>query len=72
MRTEDKIDSASIMQWLGTNNKYVNTSKQLNKMQLYEAVDILVDMFNGDYPVETFRNDVRSSFEPDDRGDINR
>ena len=60
MRTPDKIDATSIMQWLGTDK------------QLYEAVDILVDMFNGDYPVETFRNDVNSYFEPDDRGDINR
>ena len=60
MRTPDKIDSASIRLWLGTDN------------QLSEAVEILMEMFNGDYPVETFRNDVNSYFEPDDRGDINR
>ena len=60
MRTPDKIDRASIEQWLGTDN------------QLDEAIIILVDMFNGDYPVETFREDVNSYFEPDDRGDINR
>ena len=60
MRTPDKIDSASIRLWLGTDN------------QLSEAVEILMEMFNGDYPVETFRNDVNSYFEPDDRGDIDR
>ena len=53
-------DRKSIEQWLGTDN------------QLSEAVEILMDMFNGDYPVETFRNDVLSYFEPDDRDDINR
>ena len=36
------------------------------------AVEILVDIFNKDYSVENFRNDVLSYFEPDDRGDINR
>ena len=56
----DKIDRIGIQQWLGTDN------------QLSEAVEILMDMFNGDYPVETFRNDVLSYFEPDDRDDINR
>ena len=56
----NKIDRTGIQQWLGTDN------------QLSEAVEILMDMFNGDYPVETFRNDVNSYFEPDDRGDINR
>ena len=60
MRTPDKIDRASIEQWLGTDR------------QLDEALEILVDMFNGDYPVETFREDVNSYFEPDDRGDMNR
>ena len=57
MRTPDKIDSASIRLWLGTDK------------QLDEAIIILVDMYNGDYPVETFRNDVLSYFEPDDRDD---
>ena len=56
----DKIDRKGIQQWLGTDN------------QLSEAVEILMDMFNGDYPVETFRNDVKSYYEPDDRGDMNR
>ena len=56
----DKIDRIGIQQWLGTDN------------QLSEAVEILMEMFNGDYPVETFRNDVNSYFEPDDRGDIDR
>ena len=53
----DRIDRKGIQQWLGTDN------------QLSEAVEILMDMFNGDYPVETFRNDVLSYFEPDDRDD---
>ena len=53
----DKIDRIGIQQWLGTDN------------QLSEAVEILMEMFNGDYPVETFRNDVLSYFEPDDRDD---
>ena len=50
-------DRKSIEQWLGTDN------------QLTEAIDILTDIYNGDYPVETFRNDVLSYFEPDDRDD---
>ena len=57
MRTPDKIDAASIRIWLGTDK------------QLDEAIIILVDMFNGDYPVETFRNDVNSYFEHEDRDD---
>lgn len=60
MRTPDKIDRASIEQWLGTGN------------QLDEAIIILVDMFNGDYLLENFREDVLSYFQPDDRDDINR
>ena len=51
----DRIDRASIEQWLGTDR------------QLDEALEILVDMFNGDYSVEMFRNDVNSYYEPDDR-----
>ena len=54
----DKIDRASIEQW-------INGESGL-------AVEILVDIFNGHYSVENFRNDVLSYFEPDDRGDINR
>jgi hypothetical protein len=53
-------DRKSIEQWLGTDN------------QLIEAIDILTDIYNGDYTVENFRMDVRAYFEPDDRGDINR
>ena len=60
MRTPDKIDSASIRLWLGTDK------------QLDEAIIILVDMFNGDYTVKAFRSDVDEYYEPDDRGDINR
>ncbi len=56
----DKINGGSIRQWLGTDR------------QLGEAIDILVDIFNKDYSVENFREDVLSYFEPDDRGDINR
>ena len=54
------IDRASMEQWLGTDNK------------LDEAIDILVDIINGDYKIKTFKNDVSSYFEPDDRGDIER
>ena len=32
-----------------------------------EAVEILVDMFNGHYKIEQFKNDVMAHFEPDDR-----
>ena len=60
MRTPDKIDRASIEQWLGTDR------------QLDEALEILVDMFNGDYLIENFREDVLSDFQPDDRDDMNR
>ena len=56
----DKIDEASIRQWLGTDN------------QLNEAIEILTDIINGGYAVETFRNDVIEYFNDDDRGDINR
>ena len=56
----DKIDTASIRQWLGTEN------------QLNEAIEILKDIINGGYAVETFRNDVIEYFNDDDRGDINR
>ena len=37
-----------------------------------EALEILVDLINGDYSVEMLKNDVVSYFEPDDRGDIER
>ena len=57
---ERMTDRASIEQWLGTSN------------QLFEAIDILTDIYNGDYTVKAFRNDVDEYFEPDDRGDMNR
>ena len=50
-------DIKSIEQWLGTSN------------QLDEAIDILTDIYNGDYTVKAFRNDVDSYFESDDRDD---
>jgi len=53
-------------------NKIDTASMMLHLTTFDEAVEILTDMFNGDYTVEAFKNDVRSSFEPDDRGDINR
>ena len=53
-------DRESIEQWLGTDN------------QLVEAIDILTDIYNGDYTVENLRKDFQGYFEPDDRGDINR
>ena len=53
-------DRESIEQWLGTDN------------QLNEAIDILTDIYNGDYTVKAFRSDVDGYFGPDDRGDINR
>ena len=54
----DKIDKRSIEQWINGESGM--------------AVEILVDIFNGDYSVENFREDVLSYFQPDDRGDINR
>ena len=53
-------DRESIEQWLGTDN------------QLIEAIDILTDIYNGDYTVKAFRSDVDEYYEPDDRGEINR
>ena len=53
-------------------NKIDTASMMLHLTTFDEAVEILTDIFNGDYPVETFRNDVLSYFEPDDRDDINR
>ena len=37
-----------------------------------EAIEILVDMVNGDYTVEALKNDFLAHFEPDDRGDMER
>ena len=54
------IEKASMEQWLGTDN------------QLNEAIDILTDLYNGDYTVKAFRSDVDEYYEPDDRGDIER
>jgi len=50
-------DRKSIEQWLGTSN------------QLIEAIDILTDIYNGDYTVKAFRSDVDEYYEPDDRDD---
>ena len=55
-----EIDKEGMEQWLGSSNT------------LSEAIEILTEIFNGDYLVENFREDVSSYFEPDDRGDINR
>ena len=54
------LDRKSIEQWLGTSNP------------LTEAIDIITDIYNGNYTVETLRDDVNGYFEPDDRGNINR
>ena len=56
----NKIDRRGIQQWLGTGN------------QLSEAIEILMDMFNGDYTVRDLKMDIRAYYEPDDRGDMNR
>ena len=37
--------------------------------QLFESIDILTDIYNGDYTVKAFRNDVDEYFEPDDKDD---
>ena len=54
----DKIDKASMEQWINGESGM--------------AVETLVDIFNKDYSVENFREDVLSFFEIDDRGDINK
>ena len=54
---DKRADKRSIEQWLGTSN------------QLFEAIDILTDIYNGDYTVKAFRNDVDEYFEPDDKDD---
>ena len=54
---DNRIDKRSIEKW-------INGERGM-------AVETLVDIFNKDYSVENFRNDVLSYFEPDDRGDIN-
>jgi len=39
-------------------------------LQSYEeAVEILTDIYNGDYTVKAFRSDVDEYYEPDDRDD---
>jgi hypothetical protein len=53
-----RMDKESMEQWINGESGY--------------AVEVLVDIFNGDYSVENFREDVLSYFQPDDRGDINR
>ena len=37
-----------------------------------EAIEILVDMVNGDYTIKALKNDFLAHFEPDDRGDMER
>ena len=53
----DKADKISVMMAFGFSD---------------EALEIVVDLINGDYTVENLRNDYQAYFEPDDRGDINR
>ena len=53
----DKADKISVMQAFGFDD---------------EALEIVVDLINGDYTVENLRKDFQGYFEPDDRGDINR
>ena len=53
----DKADKISVMMAFGFDD---------------EALEIVVDLINGDYTVENLRNDYQAYFEPDDRGDINR
>ena len=53
----DKADKISVMQAFGFDD---------------EALEIVVDLINGDYTVKNLRNDYQAYFEPDDRGDINR
>ena len=52
-----KADKISVMQAFGFSD---------------EALEIVVDLINGDYTVKNLRNDYQAYFEPDDRGDINR
>ena len=52
-----EIDKRSIEQWLGTDN------------QLHEAIETLRDIFNEDYSVKEFQNDVLAYFEPNDRNE---
>ena len=51
-------DKRSIEQWLGTDN------------QLCEAIEVLRDIFNEDYSVKEFQNDVSAYFEPNDREEV--
>mgnify|MGYP003153229644 FL=1 len=57
-------------------DKYGGIADKISVMQAFgfsdEALEIVVDLINGDYTVENLRNDYQAYFEPDDRGDINR
>ena len=55
-----KIDKKGMEQWLGSSNT------------LSEAIEILTEIFNGEYTIDGFRMDVVEYFQGDDRGDINR
>ena len=50
----DKADKISVMQAFGFDD---------------EALEIVVDLINGDYTVKNLRNDYQAYFEPDDRDD---
>ena len=62
---ELKLDKKSLEQWLGNNSEDCGSGYD-------EMIEMLVDIFNGDYTIEAFKNDIMSYYEPDDRGDINR
>ena len=57
-------------------DKYGGIADKISVMKAFgfsdEALEIVVDLINGDYTVENLRNDYQAYFEPDDRGDINR
>ncbi len=52
---DNRIDKRGMLDWINGESGY--------------AVEVLVDIFNGDYSVENFREDVLSYFQPDDRDD---
>ena len=55
-----KADKRSINQWLGSQNYHIKD----------EAIEILRDIFNEDYSVKEFQNDVSAYFEPNDREEV--
>ena len=54
-----EADKRSIKQWLEFQSHYIED----------EAIEILRDIFNEDYSVKEFQNDVLAYFEPNDRED---